>query len=165
MIDKSAKCPKLGYLWCQAEACEAMVHYKQKTCPTCGAVQTRAPVPVKAKAALAPSPSVVADAARPVSAPSPAAPGPALGPTAGYVPTGRYVVMANFRGQVAEVLVMLRKGAVLEDRNLIAALLAQDAPIAPEADADGLATCPCCRHVFNPRFEAAALPGAKRLAG
>lgn len=162
MIDKSAKCPKLGYLWCQAEPCEAMVHYKQKTCPTCGAEQVRAPVVAKVKvsAVSASSPSVAADRAKPASAPLPSA---AAGPASG--PTGRYVVMANFRGQVAEVLVMLRKGAVLEDRNLIAALLAQDAPIAPEADADGLATCPCCRHVFNPRFEAAALPGAKRLAG
>jgi hypothetical protein len=140
----AARAFKVGYRKCTAPDCDHPVHYKVKECPSCGAVQMRVDNPSKGDA---PSPSVgkatEQTAPRVLTAPPPEPP-----PVRG---DGPYVVMADCRPQIDNVMAVLKRGAVLTDYRMIGQLLEAGAPIAPQNAAHGLTCCPHCQHVFAPQ--------------
>ncbi len=145
---------KVGYRKCTAADCDHPVHYKVKECPSCGAVQVRAdkaPDSPSVGKATEPVPQVLSVVAGvPTSAP------------ATVVSGGPYVVMADCRPQLGNVMAVLRKGAVVTDYQTILALLVAGAPIVPQNDAHSLACCPRCQMIFEAK---PVVPTKQRQAG
>jgi hypothetical protein len=152
---------KVGYRKCTAPDCDHPVHYKVNECPSCGAVQVRAPATGKAAAADSPSvgKSQGTTAPQVLTAPAPAVGSDVSASTASGIASpvgagvgqvdGPYVVMADCRPQLGNVMAVLKKGAVVTDYMTIGALLAAGAPIVPQNQAHGLACCPRCQMIFT----------------
>jgi uncharacterized C2H2 Zn-finger protein len=138
---------KIGYRKCTASDCDHPVHYMVKQCPSCGAVQVRAPK------TAADSPSVGKSSEKAV---------PQVHTTPPAAADGPYVVMADCRPQLGNVMAVLKKGAVVTDYQTILALLAAGAPIVPQNEGHGLVCCPRCQNIFAPT---ALAPTKQRQAG
>jgi|ERR1700680_1793670 len=142
---------KLGYRECTAADCTHPVHYRSKECPSCGAVQIRVVLGNSGNVAD-PSSVGTTEAAPQVALPEPA-PVRADGP---------YVVAADCRPQIDNVMAVLRRGQVLTDWVTIGKLLDAGAPIVPQNQAHGLACCPRCQNIFAPT---PLVPQKQRQAG
>lgn len=147
---------------CTAADCDHMVHVRAKECPSCGAAQNRVAAPDTAGPA-SPSVGTTEQAAPHVSVTAMPSLQPSASVTVDAPPySGPYVVAADCRPQLDNVMAVLKHGTVISDYRMIQQLLAVGAPIVPENLAHGLACCPRCQTVFKPE---PFVPANKRRAG
>jgi hypothetical protein len=129
---------KIGFRKCTAVDCDHAVHYRVKECPSCGAVQVRPPLSPEAQPD-SPSVGKTAESAA-----------PQVHLAALSQVDGPYVVAADCRPQLDNVMAVLKRGTVITDFDTVRKLLAAGAPIVPQNEAHGLACCPRCQMIFAP---------------
>jgi hypothetical protein len=63
---------------------------------------------------------------------------------------GPFIVAADCRPQIDNVMAVLKAGVVIEDYSTAVKLLAAGAPIVPVNAAHDLTCCPRCQNIFKP---------------
>ena len=61
-----------------------------------------------------------------------------------------YIANRDFKIQLDGMMLEFRAGKVLDDKVLVAKLLAQSAPVVPVGTQTKLIRCPCCANLFEP---------------
>lgn len=138
MNTAAAPTARLGFY---VSACGHENHYRSHVCKTCGAPNVRAQQPVD----ITPAIEAVEAATARLSA--------ALGHQVVQLPTAAvvaepYVVAETFRCMLGNVTGVFKKGLVLTDWGQIQRLKQEGHPIVPASQADSVACCPNCKHVF-----------------